>query len=248
MRESRWSEPCRRATGRAVRVFLAGATGTLGRPTVRALVAAGHGVRGVARGSAKADVVRADGREPVEVSLFDVDALRSALRGCDAVLHFATKIPPLGRIMRSNFAENDRLRRDGSRCLVDAAQAAGVATEAESARSRPPSSSPPRERRDQQPHEALRTTPRGGLGKGRPPGASGMNVWQEQDPETKVGPPPAPEHPRGPPQPALSWPLSHSPTTPTLTPVTATFSCRLPAQSKKHCSPGCPAPSSHCCA
>ena len=109
-------------------VFLAGATGTLGRPTVRALVAAGHAVRGVARGSAKAGLVRADGGEPIEVSLVDVDALHAAMRGCDAVLHFATKIPPLGRITRSNFAENDRLRRDGSRCLVDAALAAGVAT------------------------------------------------------------------------------------------------------------------------
>jgi len=111
-----------------VTVFLAGATGTLGRPTLRSLVAAGHTVRGAARGPAKAEVVRADGGEPVEVSLFDVEALRAALRGCDAVLHFATKIPPLGRVTRSNFAENDRLRRDGSRCLVDAALAAGAAT------------------------------------------------------------------------------------------------------------------------
>jgi nucleoside-diphosphate-sugar epimerase len=110
-----------------VTVFLAGATGTLGRPTLRSLVAAGHTVRGLARGPAKAEVVRADGGEPIEVSLFDVEALRAALRGCDAVLHFATKIPPLGRVTRSNFAENDRLRRDGSRCLVDAALAAGAA-------------------------------------------------------------------------------------------------------------------------
>lgn len=109
-------------------MFLAGATGTLGRPTSRALAAAGHAVRGVARGATKAEVVRADGGDPVEVSLFDGAALRAALAGCDAVLHFATKIPPLGRVTRSNFAENDRLRREGSRCLVDAALAAGVTT------------------------------------------------------------------------------------------------------------------------
>jgi nucleoside-diphosphate-sugar epimerase len=110
-----------------MRVFLAGATGALGRPTTRALVAAGHRVRGVARGPAKADVVRADGGEPVDVSLFDTDALGAALAGHDAVLHFATKIPPLGRYTRRSGAENDRLRRDGSRCLVDAAVAARVA-------------------------------------------------------------------------------------------------------------------------
>jgi nucleoside-diphosphate-sugar epimerase len=111
-----------------MRVFLAGATGALGRPTSRALVAAGHRVRGVARGPAKAAVVRSDGAEPVEVSLFDTPALHGALEGCDAVAHFATKIPPVGRITRRNAAENDRLRRDASRCLVDAALAAGVAT------------------------------------------------------------------------------------------------------------------------
>jgi len=110
-----------------MRVFLAGATGALGRPTTRALVAAGHQVRGVARGPAKADVVRADGGEPIEVNLFDPNALRAALEGYDAVMHFATKIPPLGRITRRRGAENDRLRRDASRCLVDAAVAAGVA-------------------------------------------------------------------------------------------------------------------------
>lgn len=110
-----------------MRVFLAGATGALGRPSARALSAAGHRVRGVARGAAKADVVRADGAEPVEVSLFDTPALRAAIKGCDAVLHFATKVPPIGRITRRSSAENDRLRRDASRCLVDAALAEGVA-------------------------------------------------------------------------------------------------------------------------
>jgi len=109
-----------------MRVFLTGATGTLGRPTTRALVAAGHQVRGVARGPAKADVVRADGGEPVEVSLFDPRALSTAMQGCDAVMHFATKIPPVGRITRRNFAENERLRRDASRCLVDAALGTGA--------------------------------------------------------------------------------------------------------------------------
>jgi nucleoside-diphosphate-sugar epimerase len=111
-----------------MQVFLTGATGALGRPTCRALAAAGHLVRGVARGPAKADVVRADGGEPIEVSLFDTRALRVALEGCDAVLHFATKVPPLGRITRRSADENDRLRRDASRSLVDAALAAGVSS------------------------------------------------------------------------------------------------------------------------
>jgi nucleoside-diphosphate-sugar epimerase len=109
-----------------MRVFVTGATGALGRPTTRALVAAGHPVRGVARGPAKADVVRADGGEPVEVNLFDTSALRTAMAGCDAVFHYATKVPPIGRVTRRNAAENDHLRSEASRCLVDAALATGV--------------------------------------------------------------------------------------------------------------------------
>src|SRR5215468_10284790 len=65
-----------RASRGGMQVFLTGATGALGRPTTRALVAAGHRVRGVARGPEKADIVRADGGEPIEVSLFDPRALR----------------------------------------------------------------------------------------------------------------------------------------------------------------------------
>src|SRR5262245_26512130 len=98
-----------------MQVFVTGATGALGRPTCRALVAAGHRVRGVARGPAKADAVRADGAEPIEVSLFDPRALREALAGCDAVLHFATKVPsPWPR----HAAQRRRERPPAARCLA----------------------------------------------------------------------------------------------------------------------------------
>ncbi len=110
-----------------VNVFLAGATGALGRPTVRALLAAGHRVRAVVRDSVKAAWARSEGAEPVEVSLFDADALADAVGGCDAVLHFATRIPRAAfRVSRGQAAENDQLRRDASRLLVDAALAAGA--------------------------------------------------------------------------------------------------------------------------
>src|SRR5437667_360349 len=46
-----------------MKVFVAGATGVLGRPTVRALVEAGHAVRGTARGPEKADLLRSLGAE-----------------------------------------------------------------------------------------------------------------------------------------------------------------------------------------
>ena len=119
-------EGSRRET--VVKVFVAGATGVLGRPTVQALVAAGHSVKGMARGSEKAELLRSMGAEPVSVGLFDSAAVKEAVAGSEAVLHLATKIPSMMR-MRSKGAwkENDRLRTEGSAVLVDAALAAGAA-------------------------------------------------------------------------------------------------------------------------
>ena len=108
-------------------IFVAGATGVLGRPTVRDLIAAGHRVRGVARGAAKADLVRELGAEPVEVDLFDPLALHRAVGDSDAVIHLATRIPPLARARWARaWRENDRLRREGAERLMNAALVAGA--------------------------------------------------------------------------------------------------------------------------
>jgi 2-alkyl-3-oxoalkanoate reductase len=108
--------------------FVAGATGVLGRPTVKALVEAGHQVRGAARGEAKAALLQSLGAEPVTVDLFDPDAVRRAVAGSEAVLNFATRIPPIMRMRWPGaWKENDRLRTEGSRLLVDAALANGAA-------------------------------------------------------------------------------------------------------------------------
>src|SRR6266542_179545 len=110
-----------------MKVFVAGATGVLGRPTVRALIEAGHEVRGTARGPEKAEMLRSLGADPVEVDLFDPVAVRAAVVGSEAVLHFATKIPPIMRMRwKGAWRENDRLRSLASRHLVDAAIAAGA--------------------------------------------------------------------------------------------------------------------------
>ena len=110
-----------------MKVFVAGATGVLGRPTVRALVEAGHEVRGTARDAEKAELLRSLGAEPVEVDLFDPEAVPTAVASSEAVLHFATKIPPIMRMRWIGaWRENDRLRTVASRHLVDAAMAAGA--------------------------------------------------------------------------------------------------------------------------
>lgn len=111
-----------------MKVFIAGATGVLGRATVPRLVAAGHEVVGVARTPDKAAQLRAQGAEPATVDLFDPAAVRRALEGCDAVVHMATSIPLMTRAMgRHAWSENDRLRREGTRILAEAAADAGVA-------------------------------------------------------------------------------------------------------------------------
>lgn len=110
-----------------MKVFVTGATGVIGTRAVPALVAAGHEVTAVARGDAKADLVRSLGAVPVSLDLFDPAAVKDAVAGHDAVAHLATNIPPMQKAARSGaWTTNERLRREASRNLVDAAFDAGA--------------------------------------------------------------------------------------------------------------------------
>jgi nucleoside-diphosphate-sugar epimerase len=111
-----------------MKVFLAGATGAIGRHAVPALVAAGHQVTGVARSDAKAVWLRERGADPVTVSIFDRARLAEAVAGHDAVVNMATAIPPTAKASSAKAWEpNARIRREGSATLVDAALDAGIA-------------------------------------------------------------------------------------------------------------------------
>ncbi len=100
-------------------IFVTGATGVLGRPVVRQLAQSGHQVRGLARSEANATVLRELGAEPVYGDLWNDEILRDAVRRSDAVLHLATKIPPLSAMgKRDAWRETDRIRREGMRRLV----------------------------------------------------------------------------------------------------------------------------------
>lgn len=110
-----------------MRVFVAGATGVLGTSAVRALVAGGHKVTGIARGEAKRAALAAEGASPVQADLFDPASLRQAVAGHDVVVNLATRIPVPTRALRAGaWRENDRLRELASRNLADAAAAEGV--------------------------------------------------------------------------------------------------------------------------
>ena len=96
-----------------MRIFLTGGTGVLGQAARPLLAGAGHEV--AAPGSR-------------ELDLFDPVAVARAVAGADAVMHLATRIPKLDRAGEPGaWAENDRLRTDATRILVDAALAAGAA-------------------------------------------------------------------------------------------------------------------------
>jgi nucleoside-diphosphate-sugar epimerase len=107
--------------------FVTGATGVLGRATIPQLLASGYTVRALSRGKANDAAIHALGAEPVRADLFDPESLNRAVAGADAVLHLATRIPPSSEMRRrSAWVENDRIRADGTKNLVDAALAAGA--------------------------------------------------------------------------------------------------------------------------
>ncbi|MEO1056585.1 MAG: NAD(P)-dependent oxidoreductase [Actinomycetota bacterium] len=110
-----------------MRILMTGATGVIGRHTIPLLLGAGHEVRAVARTRAARHDLRVAGAEPVSVNLFDRDEIRAAVDGCQAVLHFATSIPPLRVATKArSWVANDRLRDDATNLLVDAAISSGV--------------------------------------------------------------------------------------------------------------------------
>ena len=62
-----------------MRIFVAGATGAIGRPLVSALITAGHSVVGLTRTAAKAETIRRMGAEPVVADGLDAVAIRAAV-------------------------------------------------------------------------------------------------------------------------------------------------------------------------
>ena len=109
-------------------VFVTGATGVIGTRVLPLLIEAGHTVTAAARSPANRQSIERLGAKPVEASLFDVDSLRRAIAGHDAVLNLATHIPSSSTkmLMRWAWRTNDRIRRNGSAAVAAAAHASGV--------------------------------------------------------------------------------------------------------------------------
>lgn len=102
-------------------IFLSGATGVLGRRVVQALVAGGHHPVGLSRSPANADWLRRHGAEARTGNLFGRELLCDMVSGCDAVLHLATAIPTAPKTTAADWTMNDRIRREGTQNLIEAA-------------------------------------------------------------------------------------------------------------------------------
>ena len=111
-------------------IFVAGATGVIGQPLLRLLRDAGHAVTGTTRSQSRAGMIESLGARAVAVDAFDAEALRRAVAAArpDAVIHQLTDLPDVSdpgqmAVVRER---NSRLRMEGTRNLMAAAQASGV--------------------------------------------------------------------------------------------------------------------------
>jgi nucleoside-diphosphate-sugar epimerase len=112
------------------RIFLAGASGAIGRRLTPLLLDAGHQVMGATRSMANAEEIRAMGARPIVVDVFDAERLRREIAAAQPtiVIHQLTDLPKGldPRLMQDAIARNARLRDEGTRNLVQAALAAGA--------------------------------------------------------------------------------------------------------------------------
>jgi hypothetical protein len=113
-----------------MRIFVAAATGAVGRAMTPQLLSAGHDVTAITRDASKAAALERQGVHAVACDVFDTDALIEAVRHAapEAVIHQLTDLPAAmdPRNIDDLYARNDRVRREGTRNLLDAASLASV--------------------------------------------------------------------------------------------------------------------------
>jgi nucleoside-diphosphate-sugar epimerase len=112
-----------------MRVFVAGATGAIGKQLVPRLVAAGHEVQGMTRNESKQAMLYDLGAVPVVVDALDPDQVAEAVARAkpEVIVHQLTAIGALDtRHFDRDFALTNRLRTEGTDYLLSAGQNVGV--------------------------------------------------------------------------------------------------------------------------
>jgi nucleoside-diphosphate-sugar epimerase len=111
-------------------VFIAGASGAVGRSLIPLLTSNGHTVVGTTRSASKTDALRALGAEPVVLDGLDRAAVVATVAAAkpDAIVHQMTALAGLTDLRRFEraFAQTNRLRTEGTDHLLEAARASGV--------------------------------------------------------------------------------------------------------------------------
>jgi nucleoside-diphosphate-sugar epimerase len=113
-----------------MRVFLAGASGAIGRRLVPLLMRAGHEVTGTTRSVEKAKELESAGIKPAILDVFDRQAVIDAMHAAQSqiIIHQLTDLPhqfDQARLLTS-YVKNARIRTEGTRNLMAAARAASV--------------------------------------------------------------------------------------------------------------------------
>src|SRR5579871_878376 len=111
-----------------MRVFVAGATGVLGRALTPLLLAAGHEMIGLARTPEKLLQLDRMGALTARGDVLDAPGIRTLVQNArpDAMVNLATSIPLKLRIDPKDWEHNDRIRVEGTSNLLAAGQEAGV--------------------------------------------------------------------------------------------------------------------------
>jgi nucleoside-diphosphate-sugar epimerase len=114
-----------------VRIFLAGASGAIGRRLTPLLLAAGHEIAGSTRQAETARQLNTAGIRAVVVDVFDAAALRDAVVNArpEIVIHQLTDLPRVVEDeaqLAASYPRNARIRTEGTRNLIVAAQAASA--------------------------------------------------------------------------------------------------------------------------
>jgi nucleoside-diphosphate-sugar epimerase len=112
-----------------VRVFVAGASGAIGRPLISQLAAAGHETTGMTRRPERAGAIDAAGARGVVCDVFDLEALERVVAAArpEVVVHQLTALPQaLDLRKRDVYLATNRVRTEGTRNLVAASRAAGA--------------------------------------------------------------------------------------------------------------------------
>jgi hypothetical protein len=115
---------------RRSRIFVAGATGVIGLRLIPLLVAGGHTVAAMTRTASKANALRALGAQPVVCDVFDATSLQREMLAFlpEILIDELTDLPDDPGRVRELERLNNRMRREGTRNVLEAAHAADVDT------------------------------------------------------------------------------------------------------------------------